>query len=426
MASLIDKTDKIKRYKYKVHSVELLVKGEKPLKLETRRVRSFSIENRFEEYVYPLFKITMVMSNKLYYYVLHNKTNCKLHLRIRMYYETVDTKKKSVYKDYINDNFNIIEDASQEDMEHALKQEISKKDYKKLIKDDANEMKKTDQNRVSFFLFKAIDGGRRQVGAVLKNANITDAISYICTVAGRDNIIMTPPDNKTKYRQLLIPHTTVIKALSFIDTYYGIYKKGSMIWFDFNKTYIIPYSGDCKAWLKKEVKSVTIIIPKSINTNKNNTNGMLVKSKDKANYYVVTSSAYMNIKNESISTNYIKGNDVTIVDSYSGKVTEGKSKAKTQKAAHATVKINHTENNYLASMYTSQSNAKSVVITLRMFNINAAVFTPNKKYNLVFEDKKYSKKYNGKYIVSMITHKFNDGDTVLDNESIIILKKDIS
>jgi hypothetical protein len=61
-----------------------------------------------------------------------------------------------------------------------------------------------------------------------------------------------------------------------------------------------------------------------------------------------------------------------------------------------------------------------------MFNINAAVFTPNKKYNLVFEDKKYSKKYNGKYIIAMITHKFNDGDTVLDNESIIILKKDIS
>lgn len=426
MASIINSRDKVKRFRYKCTSLELLVKGMKPTKLDTRRLKDMSIIYDYEEYIYPLFKVTLVMTDDLYYYILKNKNNCKIRLRLQSFYQVGSSSKKSLYRDYINTTFNIIEDADDEDMNNALKEDISKKNFKKIIKDDTNEMTGKKENRVSFFLFKNIDGGRKLVGNVLKNATITDAIVYLCTVGKRDNVIMAAPDNKTKYRQLLIPHTTVIKALHFIDTYYGIYKVGSMIFFDFTKTYIIPYSGDCKAWFKNEIKNINIIIPKSINTKVNNQNGILKKTNDKANYYIVANGKTMGIKNSSISHNYIKGNDIKVVDGYDGKVKKGTSKSKTKNKSHATVVINKTENKYLDTMYTAQTQAKSIVITLRLENIDASIFTPNKKYNVIFEDKKYTKKYNGKYIIAGIDHEFSDDGSSFSIMSTIKLRKDLN
>jgi hypothetical protein len=77
-------------------------------------------------------------------------------------------------------------------------------------------------------------------------------------------------------------------------------------------------------------------------------------------------------------------------------------------------------------MYTAQTQAKSIVITLRLENIDASIFTPNKKYNVIFEDKKYTKKYNGKYIIAGIDHEFSDDGSSFSIMSTIKLRKDLN
>ena len=52
---------------------------------------------------------------------------------------------------------------------------------------------------------------------------------------------MAQPDNNTVYKEFLLPPQSVLKNLQFIDTYYGIYRDGTMMYFGLDYTYIIPY-----------------------------------------------------------------------------------------------------------------------------------------------------------------------------------------
>lgn len=434
-SSIFYSTDYIQEYHYVTKAIDLHVKGQKPVSLSPRRLVGFSIEDDYEENIHPLFKVQLVMSDNLYYYILAHKNDCTLHLRIESYYitnkQTNDRMDKtykayqSAYRKFIDETFDIIEDADDADMNRALKKSEAKSNFKKIIKEDEEFFKKNSQNKIEFYLFKNVDGGRRIVGEVLKNANITDAIAYLMTVAGRNDVYMTQPDNVKVYRQLLIPHTSVIKALRFLDTYYGIYRKGSMIWFGFKYTWILPYEAPCSVWRRREIKNVSLMIPKGVGSIFSNKFGMMKRVKDNSHIYVVGNGKTMGITNDSIANDYIKGNDIKVVDSYSGLVKTGKSKAKSKNNTnHYKVVINHTENRYIDSMYISQTQAKSTVVKIRLANIDANAFTPNKCYSLIFEDSEYRKKYSGRYIIAGITHTFtSEGDGFVVN-SVAMFRKD--
>ena len=74
-------------------------------------------------------------------------------------------------------------------------------------------------------------------------------------------------------------------------------------------------------------------------------------------------------------------------------------------------------------MYTAQTNAKSDIISIRLQNFDISAFTPNKQFNVIFEDSKYTKKYNGKYILAGMSYSLNsEGNELLINGTIVLRK----
>lgn len=423
--AIFDKNDRLLQYRYKVKTVQIIIPNENPLNIPKERLTQIDIENLYEENYFPFFHIKLVLDAEDYYKIQQHKNECKINLRIDKFYTDDTRHETSLDRIFINDSFDLILDSNTEDLLNSLKQDESKADYKNMKTKNSDQLSAKNNNAIDFYLFKSsINGTKTNVNKVLTNVNISDAIAYVLGNGGFKNVLMGQPDNTKIYKEFLIPPLSILKTLAFFDTYYGIYKTGSMIWFDFNYTYIIPYSGKCVAYAANELQNTSIIVPKSTNYDHSGSLGTLNKPNNTDTHFIVADYQTLTISNKSISNDFLKTNTMQTVDSYSETTTTTKSTAKSKNTNFVQIFSNKTENSFISDMYAAQSNANSDVVSIRLNDYDIAAISPNKRFQLIFEDSKYTKKYNGNYILAGITHSFlNEGSDFLLS-SVIVLRKE--
>lgn len=420
---VFDAGDKVRIYQYKPSKIELLLPGKEPEVIPNERLRKITIINDYENNYFPIFSVEIVLEASRYYKIIKQKTNVKFHLVINKFYHYNGEQDNSLNYKWIDDTFDLILDDNDEDNKMAQKQEEASNNYTSVTNSDINDLNQVD-NKVEFYMFKSsiIKGLKQTVNKILTNATVTDGICYICGEAGIKNLLMTPPVNSKRYENLVIPPLSRCKAIQFLDTYYGLYKTGSMIYFGLNRSYILKYIGGCTAYEKKEVKNTSFVIPSqtSIHTTEN---GVLYKkNKTNTNYLVCDNNSTSN-RNDSISNDVINGNDVTYVDSLTGDMDENESDAEGLQGNTTTVKVNNTENSWLGQTYTAQSSKKNNVIDIRINNADLDMIEPNKKLNVVYEDTQITNKYNGDYILAYASHELSKDGDYLGVSSIVRLKR---
>lgn len=419
---IFDSIDKVQKWRYKPDTIELLIPGEKPQKIPNERLTGISIINNYEKNMFPVFKIEITLESSVYYKIIKYKNDVKIHLRIMKYFHRNDSRETSINHIAIDDLFQLILDDDSEDLLRSTKEDESRLNYQTMIKDDTNDMNMVD-NSIEFFLYNAdlIRGLKQNVNKILENATVTDAIVYICTLANIKNLIMTPPTNNTKYKNLILPVMTCGKSLQFIDTYYGIYNTGSMIYFGLEASYILKYGGGCTAYRKNEVQNTSIVVPNKISAHTTEP-GVLEKIEDITNY-IVADYRTIGSENRSISNDILYGNDVLFVDNYSGDITTTASGVNINGENSVKVELNLTENPWIGETYIAQTSANSIVLPVRLMDYDIDMLTPNKRFNFIFEDAMLTKKYDGTYILANIEHTFiKDGDD-LGLGSVAVFKK---
>lgn len=421
--SIFNANDKIQKWRYCVNKVSIILSDQKVIDLPVERITQLEIEENYEEYYFPLIKISMALEHSIYYQILKDKLSCLIHLRIDRYYITEDTGSKSLYKRFINHTFSMIMDDATDDMSISIKEDENRTNYTTKIKDVSNELSAVD-NVVSFYLFKEnISGTKENVNKILSNANVTDAIAYLATAGNLGKVLLAQPENVKVYKELLIPNMSILKAFGFIDTYYGLYKSGSIIWFGLDHIYIGPYNNKGNAYVQGELPITNIVVPKGTNTEYINSLGTVKKENDNNSNYIVCDYKTINIQNESVSNDYINANSIETIDSYEDETNVSTSSATSKNGNFKKIFKNKTENEFISEMYTAQTNAKSVVITARLQDFNISMVTPNKKYNMIFEDTNYTKKYNGNYMISGASHAFlKDGEDFSISSTIVLRK----
>ena len=420
---IFSERDKLQRWKYTVKQVSILLSNQNVIEIPVERITQLDIEENYEEYYFPLIKLSMALEPSVYYELLEDKLNCLINIRIDKYYITEDKSDKSLCKNFINNSFSLIMDDGTDDMLASMKEEENKDDYVNKTKKLTNDLDSVD-NVVTFYLFKDnIKGTKQNINKILCNANVTDAIAYLATAGNLGKVLLTQPDNVKVYKELLIPNMSILKAFAFIDSYYGLYKSGSIIWFGIDHIYIGPFNNQGNTYIKGELPNTNIVVPKSTNSEYINSLGSVKKSDDNKSNYVICDYKTLNIQNESVSNDYINANSIESVDSYNDSTTVSKSKATSKNGNFTKVFKNKTENEFISEMYTAQTNAKSVVITAKLQDFDIGVITPNKKYNMIFEDSNYTKKYNGDYVLSGVSHSFiKDGEDFSISSTAVLRK----
>ena len=397
----------IEKWRYTTKQIGIKLPNTPILTIPNIRLVSMYIEENFETHMFPLFKIKLILEDDLYYTIMRNKDTCKIYLRIDKFYYLQNQTEKSTYKPYINGMFDIIIDDDREDFE-IMDKKKEDTSFTSIKESNLNDPEEIDMELELYLFSSVVKDTKVNVNKILDNATVLDAVQYLMSVSKVNNLLMSQPDNDTVYNTLVLPPLSILKSLMFIDTYYGIYKKGTMIWFGLNNSYIIPYEGECKAWKKGENKITNIVI-----NGRGNTHHSIVMGKihNQKYTFVVGDSSTISIENASISNDYINANELQTVDSYDGSMKVTESNTATEYSNFIKFFVNKTLNKFISSMYAGRTSALNTVINIRLCDFDLDDFTPNKQFKFLFEYSEYSKKYKGSYLLSRIATTFSkEGD----------------
>jgi hypothetical protein len=426
----------IRQWQYYVSSAQLTVSG-RSYNIPQERFKSFEITEDYEGYIFPLFKMTVVLEPSRYYMVLEHKDDCYFNLNIRKRYTNPGSQSTRGDSEFINGRFEAIIDDNVADTQYMDKLYASNKNYRNMVNKDISDLQATS-NVVEFYLFKhtIIKAFKEQnINVLFKEATVADGIGYLFKKAGINNVLFAPPDNTNRYEFFLIPPSTILKSFTYIDAYYGIYKSGSLIFFGIEKSFIIPYSSRCEVYEKDGIQEIWITVPSSSTTDITNATslGECIQEGGGIARTFTCDQKMIQIYDDEKSNDYIAGNDASIYEPITGEYSTSSNSSSSSGNAKTYVRLleNLTENKYIGTMYIARSSGNSITLSVPFEDIDASVFTPNKKYKLTFNDSKIlytmknsqKRKANNKYAVnfdyfmlSKIEHKFiNSGSSFLLN-----------
>ena len=429
--AFFDKKDEFQKWKYRVAQFILLYPDGSKFELPPERIQSISITHSYETAWYPVFRTEVILEPSVYYSIIKYKDDIQIKLRILKYYTKIgsgpevttfiDTSPNtSLTRNYIDGKFDLILDDQNFDVDEYIKIDEKRFDFEHVTKDDKNDLFKTD-NKIELFLFKSslIDKGNQIVNAVLHDASVTDAITYILYAAKYKNVLLSPIQNKDIYSELIIPPLKAKEALQYIGTYYGYYKNGYIIYVDFTtgKTYILNRSGKCTAWEANEYTETDFIIP---NDKESCTLG---RKKSKNINYIIGHSSTMAIRNESTSLNAYSSLDSLSIDSYTGDVVSSKSNASSKGTVSVKVLSDTTENKWFKTLHSSLNDSKNTVMQITASDYDASAIAPNKRYKVLFENSKLAEKYKDDYIMSECIHTFTKTGADFSITSVFTMQK---
>lgn len=384
MALLDTVNDKFCLYRYKVNHVHIIF-SDQIVTLESHRVESLVVSDNYVLNMYPIIALRLSVEDSLHNKIIENKGEVKFQIDLRKFYTLKKNGEDSMSMAHMNRTFHLILDETA----NTVNSDVVKAEFPE---GDTNELQGVTRIE-EFYLFDSdiIRANTAIINAVLKEATPTAAISMILKAAGiNKNLIMPVAHNITIYEQLVIPPLRIGKALGFIESYYGVYRSGSIIYFGMDRNYILPYCTRCGALESSEPEVVNIIVPQTGSSLTDSPCGVIRKS-EPGTPYLVADNASFEPSDHNVTNTILYPNELEIMENETG------SKSASARDKNKKVKLNPTENPFYKDSYELRKAATSSVISLSVKNCDLSLFTPNKIYQILFEDTKLMKLYHGYY-----------------------------
>lgn len=256
-----------------------------------------------------------------------------------------------------------------------------------------------------------INKTKSTVPAIYKNMSILTCIEQMLTSLDLNELPakITNPDNQTKYNQILIPNLDFMDAMTFIDRYYGIYKKGTQIFFDIDSLYIVP--SDVDKISKYQTKFTEPILISSATTNTD----LVGYAKENDTYKIAIMDQNVSVLTETDIEKVINGSFVSDLNFKTGKVSSAELDKKLQNTNKIiTPHVLHPyRNEYVSDMYASMINERITRVDLSTSGTDVFSLKINTHYNLIFQTPIRGFDIDRKYRASYAAHVFSNLDSDL-------------
>ena len=237
-----------------------------------------------------------------------------------------------------------------------------------------------------------INNNKRTFNTILRNTTMMNAVHY-CT-SHMNMIIERFHYNETMKELLISPQSSVASSIRYLNNIKVFYKTPYRFFIDFDCGYLLSSSGTSVPRKGESINTILIVIRDPLHPQAMN-EGMITNLKTK-NYQIDISAAdtivYQNRITEKVYT------------SVAGISESGQTKPISLNINKSTYSKDKTEiirtpvsNPNLIENISAQNNQSAAHITLNKMDIDASVFTPNKRYII--------RNYDG--------HKDRDGDFIL-------------
>lgn len=399
-------------YKYKVDRLDLTIENYGEFKVEPRLVNSIKIEKDYDNYVFPYLELQIMIPNAVFRAMQKSNIECHAYLNIKGGYGSADyadgeSDDNIVWKDYINQTLYMLSDSSSTDPLESTYDEIEKENgvY------GENSVSDMCTTYILLYNEEYLFGARKTINAVLNNCDLMDAATFICQKCGLKKILASPAFNNKKYTQLILPPLTAVENLDYICNNYALHQCGTVIFFDWNRGYIIDKNSVCTAWTPNESKEIYIT---SYNMNSTRTSFVGGCAYTDGVSVINLRTGSINFSVPSVVNDQSIGTNIVMIDSKSGSINKRNSNAKISSASNggtSTVLVTNS----------GEDTSKAVAQTLREASREASVnmeavdldmLLPNKEFNISMDDASLSQ-YMGKYrctkFIALLTR---DGDTM--------------
>lgn len=244
--------------KYQVQAFTIDAGG-KTFDVPSSQVMSIKIEKNFEMNIYPFVYVGVNIPYWFYAEVVKNPDN--LHITMDLH--------SLQYRSEFNES--ILKKSTKSELKGRFLAEVAI-DTPVLFESDQNQLAKDEGTLNKGYLFNeycyteftlqneaAFKAKSKVVNAVLQSTNMTTNIAYICKACGIKDILMSPLSNRANYTEFIIPPINAVDQIKNWIINYGLHDKGTTLFFDLDRVYILNKDINCTAWRNNEYKTVHVM-----------------------------------------------------------------------------------------------------------------------------------------------------------------------
>ena len=361
----------------------------------TNYVTQFSIHKHYEEHIYPIFEIEMVLPYKEYKLLTKHPSDVIFVFSMRKFKsgETSETPWR-ISGAYENIPLKPVDPP----VERIIQQP----------KDSEENMKGMLGNyTVHLFMFKKehLEINKKLNPQVYNGASAADvAADVMCRNAPKDDskLYMGKMDDTKKHETVIIPPTNCSDSMKSLQKNYGCYQNGAQVWFDFKSGYMMDRNKAVAGPNPKEtvIRGDLEIYPvKDLErTGDDDKEGSWYDEEN--NYYLLRTKQSIHVSNTAGSQNELQGQNVKFLSNNQNNkgvlncLHLGKNKGEGEKE---TIYWNPTSNSMLETemLATRMRNANPLHLVFKDFDLEA--FSINRVYNVKDLDTTQVTDVSGKY-----------------------------
>lgn len=281
------------------------------------------------------------------------------------------------------------------------------------------------QNLLDVYLFnqKLLNASNKIVNTVFTKNTMQQFVGRILTETKHPKVLMSKFENDEVYTELLLPAYPAYKGLIYLDQYFGFYKKGALIYYDVDVLYILNTNGKMTAKREEEWPETTVLVT-GLETSIPG-NGMIRKSGEKI-FYVSVPDMNVNPQKFSITKNEELGSEAKIVvtDDITIDIEEANQSYVDQRNEYIAYK-RKDDNKYSSTIAKTRMEENECILYISGENFDLTAFTPNKVFQVVFEDVSKQEKYGKfKYRLAYAYHMIRaESESYMSPSHHIVLKK---
>lgn len=251
---------------------------------------------------------------------------------------------------------------------------------------------------------------KQKVQSIYKNMSIASIIEDVFRRGNINDYVIDPLNNQGRFEQILIPNMNIIQTLSFFDTNYGLYKKGSQLYGDIDKLYL------CDTNVNNGLKPIPIYVESA----KNNTD-MSGMKKTNNGFYMTTMAGNVSIRSETDIERVINSQNIVAinVNDLNVETNELKKLYDISMTDNVTEKIStpdtlhKTLNKYLTDTRIARINENMTKVDVSGSGFDIERFKVNTRFNLIFSSPIRGMNMNDYYRATYVCHVLSNLDSDL-------------
>jgi hypothetical protein len=419
-----------KRYlcKYKPSNLIFIVEDEK-IEMDATNILSIEYLTDYEFNLRAILKIVLRMDIRKKLWILKNKRNIICKFEFNKIGMDIDTEVFITSPEQIwNQEFCIYLNDEDESIDTAVMEErIAKNENAEFRSNDIEtENYYESQNVVPIYLFnkELLDASNKIYNEIYTKNTVQQFVGRLLTKTKHTNVLMSKCENNEVYQEILIPARPAYKGLVYLDQYFGLYKKGAMIFYDIDTLYILNTDGN-KVTAKREDEwaETTFLISRLDQSIPGN--GMVRKEGEKVNY-ISLSEMDINPQKFTITNNEFIGSEakVVITDDITINIEDADQSYIKQRNENITY-AHKSDNKFNANIIKARMEENELIFYINGENFDITSFTPNKVFQLVFDETSKQERFGKyKYRITYAYHFFLiESEGYMTASSRICLKK---